>query len=133
MEVSSGGMLGACLLASHGHLRTPGNDDHPIRRTRHPSLPVHPTDLVRKMLKIDVTKSGGIFDFLVKQGYLRLSYDQNATAPQPGDVQPGKAGQVNGHGTGVSGDGTQRPATGLNITSMSPSRKMNGVSGLDGA
>lgn len=34
-----------------------------------------------KMLKIDVNKSGRIFDFLVQQGYLRLTYDPNAPAP----------------------------------------------------
>jgi hypothetical protein len=34
-----------------------------------------------KMMKIDVNKSGRIFDFLVSTGMLRLSYDPNALIP----------------------------------------------------
>jgi transcriptional adapter 2-alpha len=41
----------------------------------------------RKMLKIDVNKSGRIFDFLVQHGYLRLTYDPSAPPPPPQLVQ----------------------------------------------
>lgn len=40
---------------------------------------------VRKMLKIDVNKSGRIFDFLVTSGMLVLQYDPMAKMPE---IQP---------------------------------------------
>ncbi|WVQ94642.1 hypothetical protein IAU59_001722 [Kwoniella sp. CBS 9459] len=43
----------------------------------------------RKMLKIDVNKSGRIFDFLVSSGMLQLSYD-----PTQRGLGPGKEGHV---------------------------------------
>ncbi|WVF66973.1 hypothetical protein IAT40_001716 [Kwoniella sp. CBS 6097] len=43
----------------------------------------------RKMLKIDVNKSGRIFDFLVSSGMLQLSYD-----PTQRGMGPGKEGHV---------------------------------------
>jgi transcriptional adapter 2-alpha len=55
----------------------------------------------RKMLKIDVNKSGRIFDFLVSAGILRLSYDPSAKG-----IGPGKEGHVihpNGHANGANG------------------------------
>jgi transcriptional adapter 2-alpha len=52
----------------------------------------------RKMLKIDVNKSGRIFDYLVSSGIMRLAYD-----PSVKGIGPGKEGHVihaNGNGTG---------------------------------
>lgn len=63
----------------------------------------------RKMLKIDVNKSGRIFDFLVSSGMLRLSYDPSASGKSAalataGTLPNGMAslpaigeGQLNGH------------------------------------
>jgi hypothetical protein len=38
--------------------------------------------IYRKMLKIDVNKSGRIFDFLVSSGMLVLQYDPMAKVPE---------------------------------------------------
>ncbi|KAK4687393.1 transcriptional adapter 2-alpha, partial [Tremellales sp. Uapishka_1] len=55
----------------------------------------------RKMMKIDVNKSGRIFDFLVSSGMLSLSYD-----PSVKGLGPGKEGHVvqvtNGNGMGMT-------------------------------
>lgn len=58
-------------------------------RSRWPSS----ADLDRKMLKIDVNKSGRIFDFLVQSGFLKLAYDPSARISING-----KEGMMNGHG-----------------------------------
>lgn len=50
------------------------------------------------MLKIDVNKSGRIFDFLVSAGILRLSYDPSAKG-----IGPGKEGHII-HGNGLGHD-----------------------------
>ena len=48
------------------------------------------------MLKIDVNKSGRIFDYLVSSGIMRLAYD-----PSVKGIGPGKEGHViNANGTG---------------------------------
>ncbi|WVR03914.1 hypothetical protein IAU60_000913 [Kwoniella sp. DSM 27419] len=61
----------------------------------------------RKMLKIDVNKSGPIFDFLVSSGMLRLSYD----VTQKG-MGPGKEGHVLLDGGPMMGPNPHgRPAT----------------------
>lgn len=72
----------------------------------------------RKMNRIDVNKSGRIFDFLVSQGMLPLAYDPVATrlaaqqvkeAPQVAEIHPDslKVNGVNGvngvHGVQVNG------------------------------
>ena len=47
----------------------------------------------RNMLKIDVNKSGRIFDFLVESGMLTLAYD-----PLAKGLRPGKDKQILGIG-----------------------------------
>ena len=60
------------------------------------------------MLKIDVNKSGRIFDFLVMSGTLHLSYD-----PTVKGIGPGKEGHMimpNGHGhEQMNGGGDAHP------------------------
>lgn len=64
------------------------------------------------MLKIDVNKSGRVFDFLVSSGMLILAYDPTVKPPSvpelivyPGDSQVGLDGISDGykHANGVNG------------------------------
>lgn len=57
------------------------------------------------MLKIDVNKSGKIFDFLVSAGILRLSYDPSAKGIGPGKEGHVIHGNVNGYGQGHGSNG----------------------------
>jgi hypothetical protein len=93
------------------------------------------------MMKIDVNKSGRIFDFLVTTGMLVLAYDPSVKGIGPGkeghvlgvplDVINGRThvteihpdGRVNGHGHGL-GYGGASVLNGLN--------GFGGLSGLNG-
>lgn len=74
----------------------------------------------RKMLSIDVNKSGKIFDYLVNSGALRLAYDPTASKPTLGQSHSHTHTHAHAHPLG-----TVPPP-------LSNGVKQNGVAGIPG-
>ena len=98
------------------------------------------------MMKIDVNKSGRIFDFLVSSRMLILAYDRNAKILPPtngkegmfvasftAEIQPDQLSGINGaHGIPPNGSYPVQTGAGGHVNGISGMTGLNGLNGLFG-